>query len=674
MLKIIDHPYEPEQVIKSNQARIKKALAKKDKVIVFHSEGFVHGRLANIKGVQYKVMKELGKRKDLAKKMSQPSAETQALIKLWGTPIYGKLGVCAPRWQAKRVAYIHWMPCGGGLQPIEIFHLNMLWAFNAGDFFDEIHVRVAGDGHLPDNVFTALKTVLGRGKARLDIKGVVNSDTWEWGTYNEFLGAAKADADMYYLHFKGTSHKPGSSRNASSVFYDYGDFKGITFWSYLMYRALFTIAPTNEKPAVCGLLHANPDWTHRIGWNVHPYHASGSFQGYKGSALLSHKATIDLKLAGARNDIQSMRYMVEGMLTMLFDKSKITALGDVSTNSVGMYTDLYKIYPAMYAEFCKGPAAIVKGYQIIHDPNCRNICVANGTYKFIGGTDTFNWAMSKAFIDLGYTVYYYAPDMDGNGVTEKYLKEIGAQPYRWGIPLAACFANQQSGKEFIGKCPVVQTCHSKWTSLEFPIKGAKAYVSISEEIQDFLKGRGYETILMRNGEDLERYSPKSPLREPAQPAALCPRVLSICQGDDSMLKAACKELGWTFKSVPKEVGQRVWHVEDLINDADIVVGIGRSLYDGMACGRACISWDNRKLNPYTGCGYITAENWHICARANFTGRGLPQINTVPALVAELLKYKPEDGATMRKIAEQELNARTNAKRYLALAGIAIPAP
>ena len=118
----------------------------------------------------------------------------------------------------------------------------------------------------------------------------------------------------------------------------------------------------------------------------------------------------------------------------------------------------------------------------------------------------------------------------------------------------------------------------------------------------------------------------------------------------------------------------MWHVEDLINDADIVVGIGRSLYDGMACGRACISWDNRKLNPYTGCGYITAENWYICARANFTGRGLPPINTVRALVAELLKYKPEDGATMRKIAEQELNARTNAKRYLALAGIAIPAP
>lgn len=674
MVKIVDHAYEPESVIQSNQAKIMRALEKKEKVIVLHSEGFVHGRLAGIPGVEYKVDKSLPKRKDLAEKATTPSEETQRLLQLWGVPVYAKSNVCAPHWKGKRIAFIHWMICGGELQPIEIFHLNMLWAFDAADFFDEIHIRIAGDGKVPEYVSNALKTALGRGKARLDIKGVVNSDTWEWGTYNEFLRAAKADADMYYLHFKGTSHKPGSTRNKSSVFYDYGDFKGIAFWSYLMYRALFTIPPTDTKPAVCGILHVNPGWTKKLGWDRHPYHASGSFQGYRGAALLECKPTIDARLAYARNDINSMRYTVEGMMTLLFDKSKISSLCDASIAPAGMYSTLNKSYPEMYEEFCKGPADAIKRYRIIHDPNCRNICVANGTYKFIGGTDTFNWAMSKAFIDLGYTVYYYAPDMDGNGVTEKYLKEIGAQPYKWGTPLAACFANQQSGKEFIGKCPVVQTCHSKWTTLEFPIKGAKAYVSISEEIQDFLKARGYETILMRNGEDLERYSPKSPLREPAQPAALCPRVLSICQGDDSMLKAACKELGWAFKSVPKEVGQRVWHVEDLINDADIVVGIGRSLYDGMACGRACISWDNRKLNPYTGCGYITEENWFTCARSNFTGRGLPPINTVQGLVAELLKYKPEDGATMRRIAEQELNARTNAKRYLALAGIAIPAP
>lgn len=63
MVKIIDHAYEPESVLQLNQAKIMRALEKKEKVIVLHSEGFVHGRLAGIPGVEYKVLKALPRRK-----------------------------------------------------------------------------------------------------------------------------------------------------------------------------------------------------------------------------------------------------------------------------------------------------------------------------------------------------------------------------------------------------------------------------------------------------------------------------------------------------------------------------------------------------------------------------------------------------------------------------------
>lgn len=83
MVKIVDHAYEPETVIQLNQARIKRALAKKEKVVVLHSEGFVHGRLAGIPGVEYKVDKRLSRRKEvnlkklhakMAPSMSVPSS------------------------------------------------------------------------------------------------------------------------------------------------------------------------------------------------------------------------------------------------------------------------------------------------------------------------------------------------------------------------------------------------------------------------------------------------------------------------------------------------------------------------------------------------------------------------------------------------------------------------
>ena len=297
--------------------------------------------------------------KKAAVKSTTLTDSTRRLVDLWGTPIYGKLGVRPPAWEGRCIAFIHWLPCGKELQPIEVFHLNMLWAFDAADFFEEIHVRVAGDGKVPAHVSKALKEVLGAGRAKLDVKGIKNSETWEWGTYNEFLRAARPDADLYYMHFKGTSHAPGSARKQDKVFADYGDFAGITFWSYVMYRALFTIPPTEEKPAVCGVLHVNPEWTKKLGWDLHPYHASGSFQGYKGSALVAQRDLIKARLAYAQGHTIRMRYTVEGMMTLLFDKSKISSLCDASISPVGMYTNLNKACPQQYSEFCNGPEYLI---------------------------------------------------------------------------------------------------------------------------------------------------------------------------------------------------------------------------------------------------------------------------------------------------------------------------
>ena len=40
-------------------------------------------------------------------------------------------------------------------------------------------------------------------------------------------------------------------------------------------------------------------------------------------------------------------------------------------------------------------------------------------------------------------------------------------------------------------------------------------------------------------------------------------------------------------------GKEVFNIEDKINEADLVVGIGRSLLDAMSCGRPVVSFDDR---------------------------------------------------------------------------------
>lgn len=559
--------------------------------------------------------------------------------------------------------FIHWFyrdRLSDKLSRCEIFHLNMLHYFNVLDRVEVIHIRCAAKVGMTLAMKKAIE-VLSSGKATVDFKIVPQKNSWEHDTFKECVEyAIQTGKFVYYTHFKGVTHIIDSNlrgayrNNAGSRITPFN----VLYWCYVMYRYLFVDAPVGSR-VIGPLYYPNRPTLHYVNRGITPSwslplhgHYTGSFQAFDGSLLKSRMEELGATQEERNRSLWiSDPYTVEQFLTICFKPNEVSSLCTI-TGSYEMYTR--KVLPKYKQEF----DTLYRDTSDSHN----NICVANGTYKWIGGTDTFNWAMCKALIDMGYTVYYYAPDMDGTGITEKYLQEIGVRPYTEGIPLIACFANQQSGLHFVGKCPVVQTCHSAFTMLEYPIKGASAYISISEEIQLYLKVRGFQTEIIRNGIDLNRYCSKRPLN-------VTPKVLSICQGDDTLLKDACAKLGWRFINVPKEVGSRIWHIEDLINDADIVVGIGRSLYDAMACGRACISWDNRKLNPFNGCGYVTADNWYACAKTNFTGRGFPQIHTVDGLVAELKKYNPEDGKVMRSFAEKELDAHKNVKRYLDILGI-----
>lgn len=289
-----------------------------------------------------------------------------------------------------------------------------------------------------------------------------------------------------------------------------------------------------------------------------------------------------------------------------------------------------------------------------------NIVLGQDKFEFLGGTTTLLVDMASALLRQGHTVYYWSTDFGRNSITEEWFKSNNVQMYL-GQPVDIAITCQQTAtKFFLNKCKVLQLLNSKFTSLEYPVANCKAYIAVSKEIQDFVKDKFNMNVpVMLNGIDLQRYKPNGELHK-------VPRVLSICQGDDSLLEQACKELNYEFKSVPKNVGDRIWNVEDLIKDSDIVVGIGRSAMVGMASGKCVLSWDNRTLNPNTGCGYIIPRDFFSYAYTNFTGRGYVPLDTVDKLKNELLKYNPNDGKVLRMISEQHLNADINARICMVL--------
>lgn len=210
------------------------------------------------------------------------------------------------------------------------------------------------------------------------------------------------------------------------------------------------------------------------------------------------------------------------------------------------------------------------------------------------------------------------------------------------------------------KGPIVQICHGAILGLEFPSIYADFHVGISEEVCDSLDQKGFENTLVLNGLDLEQKRPER------RPNPQLTNVLSLCQSEEAntKLRKVCDKLGLAFTAFNKHKNP-TFHIEKEINEADLVVGIGRSVYDAMACGRPCIVFDSRDYNGNKGDGYLHPHLFNEFAEANCSGRYLGKHFSECELIDEFRKYHPEDGGRLRAVAEKQLDVAKTTDALLA---------
>lgn len=197
---------------------------------------------------------------------------------------------------------------------------------------------------------------------------------------------------------------------------------------------------------------------------------------------------------------------------------------------------------------------------------------------------------------------------------------------------------------------IVQVCHGTIVDLEQPSPHADFYVGITQEVCDSLSKKGCANKLVLNGLDLAQ---KRPARAVSEKLKV---VLSLCQSEEAnqLLANACEERGLEFLHFNKHKNP-TFHIEQEINKADLVVGIGRSVFDAMACARPCIVFDSRDYNGNRGDGYLHPELFDEFIKTNCSGRYRNLAFTEADLLRELDKYNAEDGAQLRRIAEEKLN-------------------
>jgi hypothetical protein len=202
-------------------------------------------------------------------------------------------------------------------------------------------------------------------------------------------------------------------------------------------------------------------------------------------------------------------------------------------------------------------------------------------------------------------------------------------------------------REAFPKLPMVFVSHGILPELEKPPPakvGVSKHVAVSDEVRAMLHNMGRKSVVLRNAVDVGRFKPSS------LPGDRPRRVLVISNhfpvGHLKLLKEACGKFGTELRIVGMgtENGQ-VWNTERLINEADVVVSLGRGCVEAMACGRAVLVWD-----VHGGDGYVTLGNYPQIRENNFSGRRHRRTYDLEDLVRILKSYDPAMGPANRRLA------------------------
>lgn len=211
--------------------------------------------------------------------------------------------------------------------------------------------------------------------------------------------------------------------------------------------------------------------------------------------------------------------------------------------------------------------------------------------------------------------------------------------------------------------PQVFIAHSVNLEMWFPpsIPGVVAAVVVmNERLRRRINGMAgdYEVVRMRQPIDLRRFSYRG------EPGPVPRRALALgnyLRGPHrEALERACADAGIELVQTGRH-GVADLRPELRIREADLVVGYGRSLLEGMACGRAAYV-----LDEYGGDGWVTPDRYHALEADGFAASAYETPLDLERLSDDLRGYDRTMGLDNRELVRRNHNALEHAADLVAL--------
>lgn len=291
------------------------------------------------------------------------------------------------------------------------------------------------------------------------------------------------------------------------------------------------------------------------------------------------------------------------------------------------------------------------------------ILITNHWLKKLGGSETFTYTLAGALVKAGHKVELFTNvhGLVSNRIASDFNIPWVPDPKTRHYDLI--LANHNTCvKQLVGhKTKIIQTCHGTTPQLEQPSTFANEHVSISAEIAEHLTKLGFHSHIIRNGIDCNRFKPDIKINKKIK------TVLSLSQSDElnTLLGAMFARYQIKFITLNK-FKNPVWDVEKYINQADMVVSLGRGAYEAMACGRPVLILDKRRYQSLLGDGLLTPDNIDHSSHYNCSGRAL-RLKDLPQMIDGAISgYNPEMQSWCCGYALKKLNIDIQINKYLDL--------
>lgn len=285
----------------------------------------------------------------------------------------------------------------------------------------------------------------------------------------------------------------------------------------------------------------------------------------------------------------------------------------------------------------------------------------------LGGSESYLFTVAEQLDRLGHSVAVFSPE-PGRGVEVarerciSVIEEAGLDGDYDALLV------QDAGVSLLlaDRCPdVLQllVAHSESFDLQAPPQFdglLGAVVALNDRVANRMRSyaTGVEVVRLRQPIDTERFVPQSELPETPRRALL----LSNTPHADRlrMLETACSGAGLELVRIGG-AGRDTTDTRPALTGADIVIGYGRSILEGMACGRAAYVYD-----WHGGDGWVTAESYPAIEADGIAGRSGGKIIDARSLADDLLGYEASMGPVNHDLVIAHHRANVHAQELVAL--------